>query len=137
MLRATEQLTWQATLVKFSRGCQDSKGIAGESSRDDVPWQHFSGKHVRCKVLFTQPSEKIWPTSDGRREGCKSLALVRQPSNDRQLRIIVECGSADMNEDDGPKLSGNLSTKSATAPRSSSSQATPAITLVGRTVPRL
>lgn len=132
MLRATEQLTWQATLVKFGRGCENTKNIAGEPRRDDVSWQHFSGKHLKCKVLFTQPSEKTWASSHGGREENKSLALIRQPSDDRQLRIIVECGSAEMNEDDNPNQNGQSSTANASTSRSTSSQPQPPIILVGR-----
>lgn len=100
MLRATEQLTWSATLEKFARGCQQAIDIAlGRSAdgtgRDNVNWQHFGGMNLRCKVLFAQPSDKQWPSLGRREQSSSASALALSQGGDRQMRIVVECGSTD------------------------------------------
>ncbi len=76
MLRATEQLTWSATLEKFARGCQQASTIAlGRSAdgtgRDNVNWQHFGGMNLRCKV----------PLRTAQRQ---AVAFVRLPRAEQQ-----------------------------------------------------
>lgn len=128
MLRATEQLTWLAKLEKFDRGQSKPTAVGrpgGGSGVENFAWQHFSGDNLSCKVLFTQPSDKQWPSIGAKNESTEPV-WTRPPTMDRQLRIIVECGSAEMNGDE----SGVGSQGSSTGPRLGSSQPKAPIILV-------
>lgn len=117
MLRATEQLTWLANLEKFARGLPTnpneerfSEGIKCDTSnaqrgRDEVAWQHFSGKHLRCRVVFTQPSEKSL-SSQALSSGSEQPVSRTATSGKRQLRIIIECGSSQMEQDEVVEVQG-------------------------------
>uniref|UniRef100_V5EUU5 Uncharacterized protein n=1 Tax=Kalmanozyma brasiliensis (strain GHG001) TaxID=1365824 RepID=V5EUU5_KALBG len=93
MLRATEQLTWLAPLDKFKRGYETIDPSSGRkgSAGDNVDWQYVSGKHLRCKVLSTQASDKGQSSLDASSQTDR-LLLSQEATNDRQLRVIVECG---------------------------------------------
>ena len=95
MLSATEQLTWTARLDRFKRGCDDSRASVGqpESGRrqtEQPTWQNFSGSHLTCKVIFTEPIEKPWPSHNSQ-SPTNCFALASELDTDRQLRIIVVC----------------------------------------------
>lgn len=129
MLRATEQLTWTAKLDRFKRGCDDSRPAG--PSRDHTEtgaWQNFSGSHLTCKVIFTKPIDKPWPSSHNTASQESTPGAKPEPSVDRQLRIMVEC------EEDLNFSSGNAALTdhggAASSQLPSASQPTSRLTLV-------
>ncbi|SNX82084.1 uncharacterized protein MEPE_00790 [Melanopsichium pennsylvanicum] len=96
MLRATEHLTWVATLDRLKRGYESLRSSAAFKG-DDIAWQTFSGKHLRCKVVFTQPSTMTWASRATQSQN-GNLFLAKQPEIDGQLKITVECGPTVLND---------------------------------------
>ena len=114
MLRATEQLTWSAPLDKVRRGCEVLKPKKDTGTSSDIAWQLFSGQHVRCKVISTQPSENPWTVQPS-----GSLLFASEPHSERQLRIVVECGPIELSDEskESQSVGGNTSGPSSSQPK--------------------
>lgn len=120
MLRATEQLTWSATLDRFRRGYENVKPGAGGRSASNVSWELFSGDHLRCKVLAVQPRSRPFPPPPpgSLQDLNESTTFSVQSCVDRQLRIIVECGP---NETADSTIEGQMDSTGSMLPSSSQS----------------
>ncbi|CBQ71171.1 conserved hypothetical protein [Sporisorium reilianum SRZ2] len=124
MLRATEQLTWTAKLDRFKRGCDDTRArAAGRDQDQGGAWQNFSGSHLTCKVIFSKPIDKAWP-SNSQQSQVNIFSATQEASVDRQLRIMVEC------EEDLNFSSGSVGARATSSQLTSSSQPTSHLTLL-------
>lgn len=129
MLRATEQLTWSAVLDRFKRGYEvTSSNAATGKNQNDVDWQFFSGKHLRCKVTFTKPIDTAWPMQQLPSQKSRLLSN-NEDSLDRQLRIIVECGPIEA-DDEQKRVDAATKLKGIVARSRSSSQTIAPLVLV-------